>query len=71
MDERNGDSSVDMLSFTDIQIKFQEHFDAEIGKEITIKEWQNYNPPSVSSLEAVKIRDEEGASPSLAIAGEP
>jgi len=56
-DEEN--ESTAAPSFTDIDVRFQERFDAEVGKKITIEEWRNHNAPNFSSLEAAKIRDEE------------
>lgn len=56
-DEEN--ETGDVPSFTDLDIRFQERFDAEVGKEITIEEWRNHNAPGLTSLEAVKIQDLE------------
>ena len=57
--EDDEDETPEAPSFTNIDIRFQEHFDAKIGKEVTVEEWLNHNAPSKSSLEAAKIRDEE------------
>lgn len=45
-------------SFMNVDIRFQEHFNPEIGKEVTILSWYNHNAPDVSQLEATKLRDE-------------
>lgn len=54
-----GEATVDAPSYRDLDVRFQERFDAETGMEITIEEWRNHSAPKLSSLEAVKIRDEE------------
>lgn len=45
--------------FVDIDIRFQGRFDPEVGKEVTIESWRNHNAPSLTSLEATEIRDED------------
>lgn len=55
-EEEEGD---DAPSFMDVRIKFQEHFDPDIGTPVTILSWLNHNAPDVSSLEATELRDEE------------
>lgn len=57
-----GDKSTDeddnAPSFVSVDIRFLEHFDPEIGQEVTILSWLNHNAPDLSRLEATKIRDE-------------
>jgi len=56
--EGNEAVSEDSPSFVSVDIQFQEHFDPEIGQEVTILSWLNHNAPDLSQLEATKIRDE-------------
>jgi hypothetical protein len=53
------DESSDGPSFMSIEIRFQDRFDPEIGKEVTIESWRNHSAPNFSQLEATEIRDED------------
>lgn len=56
-DKNVSDGSKELPSFTSIEIRFEERFDAEVGKEITIEAWRNHRAPNLDRFEAVKIRD--------------
>lgn len=49
----------DVPSYTDLRVKFQEHFDPDIGTPVTILSWLNHGAPNLSRIEATKLRDEE------------
>lgn len=59
-DTWGGDTANDgNTEFVDIDIRVQGRFDPVIGKEVTIESWRNHNAPSLTSLEATEIRDED------------
>lgn len=46
-------------TYVDLDVRFQESFDPEISKEVTILSWRNHGSPDISQIEATEIRDED------------